>query len=47
MHLLPVATSQDPDHVTACPFVLPGTPAPQPQGARQERAGEPAEEPAT
>jgi len=28
MRLLPVATSQDPDHVTACPFVLPDTPAP-------------------
>src|SRR6266404_3592748 len=28
MHLLPVATSKDPDHVTACPFVLPGTPVP-------------------
>jgi oligopeptide/dipeptide ABC transporter ATP-binding protein len=26
MELLPVATSQDPEHVTACPFVLPGTP---------------------
>jgi oligopeptide/dipeptide ABC transporter ATP-binding protein len=28
MRLLPVATSRDPDHVTACPFVLPDTPAP-------------------
>jgi oligopeptide/dipeptide ABC transporter ATP-binding protein len=28
MRLLPVATSKDPDHVTACPFVLPDTPAP-------------------
>jgi len=28
MQLLPVATSRDPDHVTACPFVLPDTPAP-------------------
>jgi oligopeptide/dipeptide ABC transporter ATP-binding protein len=26
MGLLPVATSRDPDHVTACPFVLPETP---------------------
>jgi peptide/nickel transport system ATP-binding protein len=26
MELLPVATSPDPEHVTACPFVLPGTP---------------------
>jgi peptide/nickel transport system ATP-binding protein len=47
MQLLPVATSKDPDHVTACPFVLPETPAPQPRGARQEPAGEPAGEPAT
>ncbi|MGH3205172.1 MAG: oligopeptide/dipeptide ABC transporter ATP-binding protein, partial [Streptosporangiaceae bacterium] len=28
MRLLPVATSGDPEHVTACPFVLPNTPAP-------------------
>jgi oligopeptide/dipeptide ABC transporter ATP-binding protein len=28
MQLLPVATSADPQHVTACPFVLPGTPPP-------------------
>jgi oligopeptide/dipeptide ABC transporter ATP-binding protein len=28
MRLLPVTTSGDPDHVTACPFVLPDTPAP-------------------
>jgi len=28
MRLLPVATSRDPDHVTACPFVLPETPVP-------------------
>jgi oligopeptide/dipeptide ABC transporter ATP-binding protein len=28
MQLLPVATSPDPEHVTACPFVLPDTPAP-------------------
>jgi len=41
MHLLPVATSKDPDHVTACPFVLPDTPAPQPRGASQKTAGEP------
>jgi oligopeptide/dipeptide ABC transporter ATP-binding protein len=41
MHLLQVATSKDPEHVTACPFVLPDTPAPQPRGARQETAGEP------
>jgi oligopeptide/dipeptide ABC transporter ATP-binding protein len=29
MQLLPVATSADPQHVTACPFVLPGTPPPE------------------
>ena len=40
MHLLQVATSKDPEHVTACPFVLPDTPAPQPRGARQETAGQ-------
>jgi oligopeptide/dipeptide ABC transporter ATP-binding protein len=28
MQLLPVATSADPGHVTACPFVLPGTAPP-------------------
>jgi peptide/nickel transport system ATP-binding protein len=28
MRLLPVAASSDPGHVTACPFVLPGTPSP-------------------
>jgi len=28
MRLLPVATSSDPEHVTACPFILPDTPAP-------------------
>jgi oligopeptide/dipeptide ABC transporter ATP-binding protein len=41
MQLLPVATSKDPEHVTACPFVLPDTPAPPQRGARQETAGEP------
>jgi oligopeptide/dipeptide ABC transporter ATP-binding protein len=30
MSLAKVATSADPDHVTACPFVLPGTPVPPP-----------------
>jgi oligopeptide/dipeptide ABC transporter ATP-binding protein len=29
MRLLPVATSSDPEHVTACPFVLPETPVPE------------------
>jgi len=38
MRLLPVATSRDPDHVTACPFVLPETPAPP------VASGSPAEE---
>ena len=28
MQLLPVTTSADPEHVTACPFVLPDTPPP-------------------
>ena len=28
MRMLPVATSKDPEHVTACPFVLPDTPPP-------------------
>ena len=28
MRLLPVVTSSDPEHVTACPFVLPQTPEP-------------------
>jgi hypothetical protein len=40
MHLLQVATSKDPEHVTACPFVLPDTPAPPPRDARQETAGQ-------
>ena len=37
MHLLPVATSNDPGHVTACPFVLPQTPAPSlPSASRKQ-----------
>jgi len=43
MHLLPVATSNDPRHVTACPFVLPQTPTPSPPSASRkqpETAGE-------
>ncbi len=40
MHLLPVATSKDPGHVTACPFVLPQTPVPGPHGAQPQTAGE-------
>jgi oligopeptide/dipeptide ABC transporter ATP-binding protein len=43
MDLLPVASSRDPSHVTACPFVLPETPAPpappKPQ-AQPETLGE-------
>jgi oligopeptide/dipeptide ABC transporter ATP-binding protein len=38
MRLLPVATSSDPEHVTACPFVLPGTPAPSAQPAEAQPA---------
>jgi oligopeptide/dipeptide ABC transporter ATP-binding protein len=41
MRLLPVATSRDPDHVTACPFVLPDTPVPPVPSAA---SGSPAEE---
>jgi peptide/nickel transport system ATP-binding protein len=37
MHLLPVASSADPEHVTACPFVLPQTPLP---AAKPKTAGE-------
>ncbi len=37
MSLAKVATSADPDHVTACPFVLPGTPVP-PRGTRSNGA---------
>jgi oligopeptide/dipeptide ABC transporter ATP-binding protein len=38
MQLLPVITSSDPEHVTACPFVLPDTPVPEirtPPGASE------------
>src|ERR1700678_2009774 len=38
MQLLPVITSSDPEHVTACPFVLPDTPVPEirtPPGAAE------------
>jgi oligopeptide/dipeptide ABC transporter ATP-binding protein len=42
MRLLPVATSRDPDHVTACPFVLPDTPVLSvPSVASGSPAGEP------
>jgi hypothetical protein len=30
MNLLDIAGSADPAHLTACPFVLPGTPEPGP-----------------
>jgi oligopeptide/dipeptide ABC transporter ATP-binding protein len=43
MELLPVASSRDPSHVTACPFVLPETPAPPAPPKQQvepETAGE-------
>jgi len=39
MQLLPVTTSRDPDHVTACPFVLPDTP-PAPPVASEGSAAE-------
>ncbi len=42
MQLLPLATSSDPDHVTACPFVLPDTPPPPvPCATPAGPAGEP------
>jgi oligopeptide/dipeptide ABC transporter ATP-binding protein len=41
MRLLPVATSSDPEHATACPFVLPDTPVPAHQGAGPDRSGAP------
>ncbi len=40
MHLLPVASSVDPGHVTACPFVLPQTPPPLEPAATLNTAGE-------
>ncbi len=40
MHLLPVASSPDPEHVTACPFVLPQTPLPATAAATLKTAGE-------
>jgi peptide/nickel transport system ATP-binding protein len=40
MHLLPVASSADPGHVTACPFVLPGTPPPAKKADTVTTAGE-------
>jgi peptide/nickel transport system ATP-binding protein len=40
MHLLPVASSADPGHVTACPFVLPGTPPPARKADTVTTAGE-------
>ena len=39
MELLPVATSPDPEHVTACPFVLPDTPPPQIRPAAETADG--------
>jgi oligopeptide/dipeptide ABC transporter ATP-binding protein len=47
MRLLPVATSRDPDHVTACPFVLPGTPVPQAPPVPSVASGSPAGEQGT
>ncbi len=40
MQLLPVASSPDPEHVTACPFVLPQTPLPATAAATLKTAGE-------
>jgi oligopeptide/dipeptide ABC transporter ATP-binding protein len=37
MHMERVASSADPEHVTACPFVLPETPAPERPSARAEQ----------
>jgi peptide/nickel transport system ATP-binding protein len=43
MSLAPVASSRDPGHVTACPFVLPGTPVPAgPGGLTAARPSAPA-----
>jgi len=39
MLLLPVATSGDPEHVTACPFVLPDAPAPRAAAAGTPASG--------
>jgi oligopeptide/dipeptide ABC transporter ATP-binding protein len=36
MSLEPVTSSADPGHVTACPFVLPGTPIPHPAASASE-----------
>jgi peptide/nickel transport system ATP-binding protein len=43
MGLVHVSTSADPDHLTACPFVLPGTPVPPGRAGRPdpERLGAP------
>jgi oligopeptide/dipeptide ABC transporter ATP-binding protein len=43
MQLLHVASSKDPEHVTACPFVLPATPPPEAKtpAMAPETAGEP------
>jgi len=47
MHLLPVTTSMDPDHLTACPFVLPGTPTPEVRPVQSAASGSPAGEQGT
>jgi oligopeptide/dipeptide ABC transporter ATP-binding protein len=39
MRLLPVVTSADPEHVTACPFVLPETPVPRAHEPPSEASG--------
>src|SRR5260370_12641079 len=40
MHLLPVATSSDPGHGTASPFVLPQTPPHNPPAAHPRMTGQ-------
>ena len=47
MQLLPVATSADPEHVTACPFVLPGTPPPHGAATTPAADGADASQPET
>jgi oligopeptide/dipeptide ABC transporter ATP-binding protein len=39
MSLLPVVSSPDPEHITACPFVLPETPVPPESAGRHRAAG--------
>jgi peptide/nickel transport system ATP-binding protein len=43
MQLLPVTTSKNPGHVTACPFVLPQTPVPPKPGTPESQPETPGE----